>query len=158
MFEKKIVWPTHAKHWSPTGFFWNAVDTNLFRLRSTNPKKKIPAPRCFFLYIHQNNYFSQKWLNLHERCEMCWIERKYYFRYFQFLFFGLWSFCTQNIVNFRWIFSFVFHSFQNASRPIHKERYTYPTHPLTSEMAIFTWKMGNVLNQMKNNVSDFSNF
>ena len=26
------------------GFFWYDVDTNLFQLGSTNPKKKIPRP------------------------------------------------------------------------------------------------------------------
>ena len=26
------------------GFFWYAIDTNLFRLGSTNPKKKFPDP------------------------------------------------------------------------------------------------------------------
>ena len=28
------------------GLFWYAVDINLFRLESTNPKKKFPDPGC----------------------------------------------------------------------------------------------------------------
>ena len=28
------------------GLYWYAVDTNLFRLESTNPKKKFPDPGC----------------------------------------------------------------------------------------------------------------
>ena len=35
----------HDKTLKP-GLFWYAVDTNLFRLESTNPKKKFPDPEC----------------------------------------------------------------------------------------------------------------
>ena len=38
------------------GFSKYDVDINLFRLGSTNPKKKFPAPGCFFFY---SNCFSR---------------------------------------------------------------------------------------------------
>ena len=34
------------------GLFWYAVDTNLFRLESTNPKKKFPDPGCSLMGGH----------------------------------------------------------------------------------------------------------
>ena len=52
----------HACKTLKPGFFWYAVDTNLFRLGSTNPKKKIPDPGSFF-----SNYFFQKCSNIFEQ-------------------------------------------------------------------------------------------
>ena len=44
-FGTRTIWSrTYACKTLKSGFFWYAFDTNLFRLGSTNPKKKIPRP------------------------------------------------------------------------------------------------------------------
>ena len=54
------------------GFFWYAVGTNLFRLESTNPKKKIPAPGSFLsifffknvqIFLNKHFFYFQKCSN-----------------------------------------------------------------------------------------------
>ena len=43
------------------GLFWYAADTNLFRLESTNPKKKFPDPGWSLIggqSLHQKKYPS----------------------------------------------------------------------------------------------------
>ena len=61
-FEKKnwCCIPMHAKHWMKHGFFWYDVDTNLFRLWSTNPKK-IADPGSFFSNFFFSKMFEYFW-------------------------------------------------------------------------------------------------
>ena len=52
----------HACKTLKPGFFWYAVDTNLFRLGSTNPKKKFQTLVLFFRI-----FFLQKCSNIFEQ-------------------------------------------------------------------------------------------
>ena len=75
----------HAKHWSLPGFMY-ALDTNLLRLGSTNPKKNS-------LTLETKCFFIQKCSNLHERYGMFWIERKIKFQVFPIFFSSYGHFC-----------------------------------------------------------------
>ena len=77
-FRKKYIL-IHAKR---KKFFCYAVDTNLFRLGSTNPGY-WNARTLHFSSSFQ--FFFVKHSNLHERCRMCWIERKIKLPIFIFL-------------------------------------------------------------------------
>ena len=95
-----------------------AIDANLFRLESSNPKK-ISAPGCFmvggeaptkkkklitfskmFQYINMNIFFSQKWSNLHERSGIGWIKRKPQFQIFQIFIFRVMVFFVLKSLQF----------------------------------------------------------
>jgi len=93
---KTILSRTYACKTLKFGFFSYAVDANLFRLRSTNPKKKFPDPGAF------------------------WWGAKPPTNFFFLMFEHFWT-----------IFFKVFK---------------------------FTWKMRNLLNWKKNQISNFFNF
>ena len=89
------------------GFFWYAVDTNLFRLGSTNPKK-IPRPWIlfgaglssppekknviFFFEFFFSKMFKYFTCKIRNRLNRKKNQISYFFR---FLFFELWSFRDQ---------------------------------------------------------------
>ena len=57
---------------------------------------------------HQNQFFFQKWSNLHERSGIGWIERKIKFQIFPIFIFRIMVIFRHfflKIVNFRWIFT-----------------------------------------------------
>ena len=77
--------PMHAKL---KRSFRYAVDANLFRLGSTNSKKKF-GPFYFLIFKIQKpktnlNFFVQKCSNLYKRCGMCWNKWKINFPIFIF--------------------------------------------------------------------------
>ena len=74
-------------------------------------EKKIEIYFLFNVFKIKKKKIVQKFWNLHERSGIGWNERKIKFPILQLLFF--WSycrFCTQNDLNFRWIFT---HSSKN---------------------------------------------
>ena len=86
-----------------------AVDTSLFQLGSTNPRKKYHVPGYFFFQKCSNIwikkipiYFFQIYMNDTESAEA---KEKANFRFLRLLFFELWSFLYSNHPNFRWIFT-----------------------------------------------------
>ena len=75
-----------------SGLFWYAVDTNLFRLESTNSKKKFPDPRCSLMggqSVHQKKkvlyvFFSGGWspplkINIVTLLSLIWYVSKIFY-------------------------------------------------------------------------------
>ena len=85
-----------------------AVDANLFRLGSTNPKKNIQSLdfsiEIFFFYIFsifEPNFFFRSVQIYIKEAECAETNGKSIFRFFQFFFLSYGNFCPQNISNYR---------------------------------------------------------
>ena len=123
-------------------FFWNAVDTNLFRLESTNPKKKIPTPGCFYLVgsqaSHQKNknqifyiFFcsmlnKKKSIFFSKVFKFTWKMRNVLKRMknqlADFYFSSYGHLCTQYMVNFQWNFT---HNSKNKNHKKNLIRFSF---------------------------------
>ena len=96
-FGTRTIWSrTYACKTLKSGFFWYAVDTNLFRLGSTNPKKKsqtpAPSPPQHFFFLQKcSNIFKQIFFLSFQiymkDAECAELKEKSNFRFFRFLFF-----------------------------------------------------------------------